>query len=183
MKLSAVLALIAVELGNPNIANLQAMVFEGRASLDDLKARSWSAGAGCLVAWTGVRESKAPGTDATDITVQFAASLSVPGRAAPASERKNVIADLTQAVIARLYAVEWPDDVRKPALVRAQNLYVLEDSKNNLSRAVVLWEQTVRSKFNEDAPDLPPLARLHHEINTEGTNPAPIITKTELEQP
>ncbi len=183
MKLSDVLAFYVTQLGNPNIANLQAMVFEGKASLDDLRARSWSAGAGALICWTGSREGMGPGSDAINITFQFAASLSVPGRVAPAAERKSVIADLVQAVIVRLYEVDLPDDLGRPELVRSSNLYTLDDTKNNVSRALVQWEATVRSKFDEDAPDLPPFERIHHEAFVEGTDPAPVITDQELEQP
>lgn len=181
MKLSEVLTFIAGELDDPAIANLRTEVFEGRAQLEDLRARSWTKGAGCLVAWTGARQTKGL-SDGVDITFQFAASLSVPSRVAPAAGRKAVIADLTQAVIVRLQAIEWPEDCGRPELVRAQNLYTLEDSRQDLSRAVVLWEQTIRSKYDEDAPELPPLELVHHEQHPEGTDPAPIVTTIEVEQ-
>lgn len=185
MKLSEVLTYYAEQLGDPNIANLQATVFEGRATLDDLRARSWSAGAGALICWTGSRQAKSPGSDATEITFQFAAYLSVPSKPTPAAARKNVIADLTQRVIVRLHAMELPEneDLGHPDQVRAQNLYTLDDTKNGLSRSLVQWEATVRSKFDEDAPDLPPFERIHHEVFVEGTDPAPVITDQELEQP
>lgn len=187
MKLSAVLAYYAVELGNPKIANLQPLVFEGRATLDDMRARSFSAGVGALICWTGSRQAKSPGSDATDITFQFACYLSVPSKPSPAAPRKNVIADLTQAVIVRLHAADLPEneDLGHPDQVRAQNLYTIEDTKNGLSRSVVLWEATVRSKFDELAPDLPPFERIHHETFPEApdTAPDPVITDQELEQP
>lgn len=182
MKLSTLLTLIATELANPNIANLRTAVFGGRAQLDDLRSQSWTAGAGVLIAWTGIRQIRNAGSDAVEIVFQFAASASLPGRAKPAPEAKLAIADLTQAIVARLTIVEWPDDVGRPTQVRAQNLYALEDSKNNLARSVVFWEQEVRSKFNEDAPELPPLELLHHEQHPEGTDPAPIVTDIEVEQ-
>ena len=182
MKLSALLTLIAEQLATPNIANLRAEVFEGRAQLEDLRARSWTAGAGVLVAWTGIRQISNTGSDATEIVFQFAASASLPGRAKPAIEAKLAIADLTQAIVARLVAIEWPDDCGRPTQVRAQNLYTLEDSKNNLARSVVFWEQEIRSKFDEDAPDLPPLELFHHELHPEGTDPAPIVTDIEVPQ-
>lgn len=182
MKLSTLLTLIATELADPKIANLRADVFEGRAQLEDLRARSWAAGAGVLIAWTGIRQIRTTGSDAVEIVFQFAASASLPGRAKPAAAAKLAIADLTQAIVARLVAIEWPDDCGRPTQVRAQNLYTLEDSKNNLARSVVFWEQEVRSKFDEDAPELPPLELLHHEQNTEGTDPAPIVTDIEVEQ-
>lgn len=185
MKLSAALAFYAEQLGDPNIANLQTVVFEGRATLEDLRARSWSAGANALICWTGAREAKSPGSDSTEITFQFAAFLSVPSKPSPAAHRKNVIADLTQAVIVRLHSAELPEneDLGHPDQVRAQNLYTLDDTKNGLSRSLVQWEATLRSKFDEDAPDLPPFERIHHEVFVEGTDPAPIITDQELEQP
>lgn len=185
MKLSDVLAYYVEQLGDPNIANLQAVVFEGRATLEDLRARSWSAGAGALICWTGSREAKMAGADATEITFQFAAYLSVPSKPSPAAARKNVIADLTQAVIVRLHAADLPDneDLSRPDQVRAQNLYTLDDTKNGLSRSLVQWEATVRSKYDELAIELPPLERIHHEAYVEGTDPAPIITDQELEQP
>lgn len=182
MKLSTLLSLTATELAAPNIANLRAEVFEGRAQLDDLRARSWTSGAGVLIAWTGIRSIRAAGSDAVEIVFQFAATASLPGRAKPAADAKLAIADLTQAIVARLMLVEWPDDAGRPTQVRAQNLYTLEDSKNNLARSVVFWEQEVRSKFDEDAPDLDTLELIHHEQNTEGTDPAPIVTDIEVEQ-